>query len=164
MNVPFTAEMPTAWVCALDTAIEAHGWETTDAHESAIVLPLTEESRLVVGADDDDRYVLVGWDEAGTHWGIGTGPSRIDQARPLGGTTPVEIAARVDQLLRTGRPEPRIWVRHARPYVEPSPGCCPTVHPCGGIVPDADCTEHGDRRAPAMAWHWETNCPPGASA
>ncbi|MFE2973314.1 hypothetical protein [Streptomyces sp. NPDC059258] len=165
MTDAFTPEMPTAWVRAVDEAIEALGHPTADAHESAIILPLTADTRPAVDADTTDQYVIVSWDEAGPHWGLGETPARIDYTRPLGGITPEEIAGRVDMVLRTGRPEPRPGVQHAVPYVAvATPECCPVVYPCGGIVPDADCAEHGNQRTPVMAWHWETNCPPTPAA
>ncbi|WP_431776282.1 hypothetical protein [Streptomyces cucumeris] len=68
--------------------------------------------------------------------------------------TPVRAADIHDQHLA----EPRL-VRHAVPYVALSSACvCPTAHPCGGIVPNSRCPEHGDRRTPTMEWHWEEHC------
>ncbi|WP_416520081.1 hypothetical protein [Streptomyces achromogenes] len=44
-------------------------------------------------------------------------------------------------------------IRHAIPYAQPSSACPCPAQECGGIIPDPDCPDHGDRRAPAMEWH-----------
>lgn len=42
---------------------------------------------------------------------------------------------------------------HAVPYsAQPSDCRCP-VQVCGGIIPDPDCADHGNRENPAMEWH-----------
>lgn len=47
--------------------------------------------------------------------------------------------------------------RHARPFARLSPDCrCPR-QPCGGIIPDDDCPDHGYDANPAMEWHNEDN-------
>lgn len=156
-------EMPDAWVRALADAIETHGWTIHDAHESAIVVDLTDDAREVLHAADDDR-LTIGWagdgeTQGATHWGLSTGV-HVPVLDTIEGAAPGEIAARVDRLLRTGHTAPRM-LRHAVPYVDPTGACrCPTAYPCRGIVPDADCPDHGNRRNPAMAWHWEANCTP----
>lgn len=67
---------------------------------------------------------------------------------------PEVIAAAVDRLI-LGRPDARL-VPHAIPAAAPSPACtCEAAAACGGIVPDADCPEHGGVRSPQMWWHWE---------
>lgn len=147
-----TDEMPDAWVRALADALERYGWTVSDAHESAVVVDLPAEA--LHASEDGDRLV-VGWSGDGeVHWGMS-----VPVLDTLGDDTdPGALAARIDRLLRTGRPEPRL-LRHAVPYAEMGDACrCATAYPCRGIVPDVDCPEHGGRRSPAMEWHWEENC------
>lgn len=162
--VQITDEMPDTWVRALADALEGHGWSVVDAHESAVVVELPPTAAEVLHADEDGDRLVIGWtgDGEGTgeiHWGLSSDGVHVPVLDALGDDTdPDAIAARVDRLLRTGRPEPR-QIRHAMPYAEISDACrCPTAYPCRGIIPDADCPEHGDRRAPAMEWHWEATC------
>ncbi|MTE22619.1 hypothetical protein F0L17_26695 [Streptomyces sp. TRM43335] len=162
--VSITDEMPAAWVRALADAIEARGWTVLDAYESAVVVELDADAAEAVHAAHGDRLVI-GWAGSGedgdpgeVHWGLSSDGAHVPHLDMLGGVTPDEISERAHRLLRTGRPEPR-ELRHAMPYAEISEACrCPTAHPCGGIVPDPDCPEHGDRRAPTMEWHWESAC------
>ncbi|GHH30077.1 hypothetical protein [Streptomyces rubradiris] len=44
-------------------------------------------------------------------------------------------------------------ILHRVPYVQPSPACRCPVQVCGGIIPDPDCPDHGDRKSPAMERH-----------
>jgi hypothetical protein len=44
-------------------------------------------------------------------------------------------------------------IQHAIPYAAPGPGCSCTAQPCGGLLPDVECPDHGHRKNPAMAWH-----------
>ncbi|GAA2906225.1 hypothetical protein GCM10010524_42490 [Streptomyces mexicanus] len=68
---------------------------------------------------------------------------------------PEAIAAAVDRLMLAGRPDARL-VQHATPATAPSAACtCETAQPCGAIVPDTACPDHGARRARQMWWHWE---------
>lgn len=161
-------EMPDAWVRSLADAIEAYGYEITDAHESAVVVSLPARARGVVQADDDERYVVVGWsgdaesDEPGTVcWGLSEDGAYISGEPQVFAdeTDSIDtIAGRVHRLLRTGRTEARL-LQHAIPYAATSPDCCcPRAYPCGGIVPATDCPEHGGMKAPAMSRHWEKTC------
>lgn len=153
-------EMSNAWVTALADAIEQHGHEILDAHESAIVISLGPDARAALDAEPGD-VLVIGWTErAGLDWGISADGAHVPNPQPLGGVGAAEWAARVHRVLVTGRPEARP-LRHAIPYAAASTACvCPVVHPCGGIVPDSDCPDHGARRTPAMAWHWEADCDP----
>ncbi|MGR3939080.1 hypothetical protein [Streptomyces sp. BRA346] len=153
--------MPETWVSAVADAIGKFGWSVSDAHESAIVVELTADASRVLQADDDERFVVLGWaeDTEGPHYGLSRDGIQVPILCLLGpDTDPAAIAARVDRLMRTGQPEARL-VRHAIPYAALGSRCvCPTAHPCLGIVPNAHCPEHGDRQAPTMEWHWEENC------
>lgn len=44
--------------------------------------------------------------------------------------------------------------RHACPYVAISAACICRRQPCGGIIPEADCPDHGHARNPVMEWHF----------
>ncbi|MFF2383697.1 hypothetical protein [Streptomyces sp. NPDC058108] len=160
---PITDEMPEEWITELVARLEADGHDIADAHESAVVIRLTPTSRTVLAADDSDRLFVIGWaDDGDVHWGLSADGVHVPVLRPLGGDSPSGIAGRVHRVLTTGRPVPRD-LRHALPYAAVSEGCvCPVVHPCGGIVPDADCGEHGGRRSPVVEWHWEADCPPAS--
>jgi hypothetical protein len=151
-------EMPDTWVRELADAIETCGWTIADAHESAIVITLTDSARHALRADQDDRFLIVSWGHNSTHWGLSTDGVWAQGLQPCGGTTPAAIADRVHRILTCGRPEPRN-LRHAVPYAAASEACtCPLAFPCGGIVPASGCPDHGDRKEPAMAWHWEAAC------
>lgn len=153
-----TDEMPDTWVRAIADAIEAAGHEVHDAHESGIAITLTDDTRAALAGTHDDHYIVIGWDGQGVHWGLSADAVTVPVLDALGGRTPDEIAARALHGLRTGWPEPRP-LRHAVPYAAASDACvCPLAFPCRGIVPDADCPDHGNRANPAMAWHWEANC------
>ncbi|PWG13927.1 hypothetical protein DF268_08660 [Streptomyces sp. V2] len=146
---PITDEMPDAWVRETTVAIEALGRAVVDAHESAIVITLTPDSRYVLGADDGDTLVI-GWTErTGVDWGISADGAHVSDPQPLDATTPAEIAARVRTLLATGGLSE---IPHAMPYVT-SPDCTCTEQPCGGVIPDSECPDHGHRLNPAMGWH-----------
>lgn len=159
-----TDEMPATWVRALAAAIERYGYTIADAHECAVVVEVPTDAAEALHADEGD-WLVIGWsgdgEESGTvHWGLSGDAAYISEPETFADETDEidTIAARVHRLLRTGRTEPR-QVQHAVPYAEISDACrCPTAYPCRGIVPAADCPEHGDRTAPAMAWHWEENC------
>lgn len=164
-TIQITDEMPDAWVSALADALEQHDWAVIDAHESAVVVALTASAAEVLHANEDDgNRLVIGWtgDGEGTghiHWGLSRDGAYVPVLDTLTAETdPAAVAVLVDRLLRTGRPEPR-QIRHAMPYAEITDACtCPTAYPCRGIVPAADCPDHGDRAAPAMAWHWEETC------
>lgn len=163
-TVLITDEMPDEWVRALADALERFGWTINDAHESAVVVDLPAAAAEVLHADEDGDRLVIGWagDGEGTgevHWGLSSDGVHVPVLDTLGeDTDPGAIAARVDRLLRTGQQTPRP-LQHAMPYAEITDACrCPTAYPCRGIIPDADCPEHGDRQAPAMSWHWEENC------
>ncbi|MFC5204593.1 hypothetical protein [Streptomyces kaempferi] len=158
---PITDEMPEEWITELVDHIEADGHDIADAHETAVVIRLTAHSRKVLAADDSDRLFVIGWaDDGDIHWGLSIDGAHVPVLHALGGDSPSGIADRAHRVLTTGRPVPRD-VRHALPYAAVSGSCvCPVVYPCGGIVPAAECGEHGGRRSPAMEWHWEANCPP----
>jgi hypothetical protein len=159
-----TDEMPDTWVRSVADAIEAHGWTIRDAHESAIVINLNHTAHQILNADDQP-FLVIGWtgdgeDEGAVQWGLSVDGVTVPDLHLLGGATPGEVADRAHRVLTTGRPAPRD-VRHALPYTAVSRSCvCPVVYPCGGIVPDAECGEHGVRRSPVMGWHWEADCPP----
>ncbi|SFD13026.1 hypothetical protein [Streptomyces aidingensis] len=158
----FADEMPEPWVRALADHIEAGGWGLADAHESAIAVHLGDTARGALGAADTDRYLVIGWSAAGADWGLAASRGHVPHPQLLPGDTPVQLAAAVGRLMRTGRAEPR-EIRHAVPYGAPGEACtCERITACRGLIPDADCPEHGDRRNPAMTWHWEALCPPGA--
>lgn len=152
-----TDEMSDVWVRALADRIESGGYEVHDAHESAVVIILPDTARAVLGAADDEEFLVIGWGEAGAHWGLSSdGGATIAATEPLPGTDPIVLGARALRLLTYGRPR---QLRHAVPYIDPGPACvCPTTHPCGGIEPADACPEHGASRTPAMAWHWEGDC------
>ncbi|MFD0541834.1 hypothetical protein [Streptomyces mexicanus] len=80
----------------------------------------------------------------------------MDQAQSMTEeAAPEAIAAAVDRLMLAGRPDARL-VQHATPATAPSAACtCETAQPCGAIVPDTACPDHGARRARQMWWHWE---------
>lgn len=165
--IQITDEMPETWVRALAEAVEGYGYEIEDAHEAAIVVELPTDAAQALHADEDQDKLVIGWsgddesDEPGTvHWGLSGDAAYISEPETFADETDEidTIAARVHRLLRTGRTEPR-QVQHAVPYAEISDACrCPTAYPCRGIVPAADCPEHGGTRAPAMSWHWEETC------
>lgn len=158
-------EMPDSWVRALADALEQRGWTVEDAHESAVVVQLPDEAAEVLHANEDDGdRLVIGWSGDGEepgeiHWGLSSDGVHVPVLDALTDETdPGAVAARADRLLRTGRPEPR-QLQHAIPYAALSDSCrCPTAYPCRGIVPAADCPDHGGRTAPAMAWHWEADC------
>jgi hypothetical protein len=157
MSETITDEMPTAWVRGLADRIEAYGHEVLDAHESAITVSIHPAARTVLGAQPG-QVLVIGWTErGGLDWGLADDETYVPDPQPLGGDDG-EYAARVHRILTTGRPEPRP-LRHAIPYTAASTACiCERVHPCGGIVPNAECPDHGSTRNPAMRWHWEDNC------
>ena len=100
---PITDEMPDTWVRALTTAIEAHGHDVTDCHESAIIIDLTPHTMHTLDADPGEQLVI-GWTErAGNDWGLGRA-DHVPDPQPLGADTINEAAARVHHLLTTGRP------------------------------------------------------------
>jgi hypothetical protein len=99
---------------------------------------------------------VIGWTERyDVDWGISADGAAVTGAQPV--TTdanPRVIAAAVDRLMLAGRPDARL-VQHAVPVTPPSPACtCETAQPCGGIIPDAECPDHG-MGSPLMWWHWE---------
>ncbi|MEV7817820.1 hypothetical protein AB0P05_45575 [Streptomyces flaveolus] len=150
-------EMPDAWVSGLVDAIERRGWTVADAHESAVTLELTPTAAALLDAARGD-VLAIGWSERyGVDWGVSTdGGATVPDPRPLTDSADAEtIAAGVDRVLLAGRADARL-VQHAVPGTAPSPACsCQTAQPCGGLIPDPDCPEHGDQRAPHMWWHWE---------
>lgn len=144
-----TDEMPAAWVRETTAAIEARGHTVADAHESAIVIALTPDTRYVLGAADGD-VLVIGWTErAGVDWGISADGAHVPDPQPLDATTPAEIAARVRTLLATGGLSE---IPHAMPYTT-SADCTCTEQTCGGVIPDPECPDHGHRINPAMGWH-----------
>ncbi|MEX3101211.1 MULTISPECIES: hypothetical protein [unclassified Streptomyces] len=144
-----TDEMPATWVCEIADAITALGHTVADAHESAIVITLTPDSRHVLEAAEGD-VLVIGWSErAGVDWGISSDGAHVPAPQPLDVHTPGEIASRVRTLLATGGLSE---IPHAMPYVT-SPNCTCTEQPCGGIIPDSECPDHGHRINPAMGWH-----------
>lgn len=163
--IQITDEMPESWVRALAAAIERYGYKIADAHECAVVVEVPTDAAEVLHADEGQDWLVIGWsgdgEESGTvHWGLSGDAAYISEPETFADETDTTaaIAARVHRLLRTGRTEPR-QVQHAVPYAEISDACrCPTAYPCRGIVPAADCPEHGGTRAPAMSWHWEETC------
>ncbi|MGZ0200611.1 hypothetical protein ACNFR7_10535 [Streptomyces sp. RM1] len=150
-------EMPGAWVADLVAAVERRGWTVEDAHESALTLTLGPRQAAVLDAEPG-CVLVIGWTERyGVDWGISAdGGATVAETQPVTEDAgPEVIAAAVDRLLLTGRPDARL-VRHAVPDVAPASACtCEAAAPCGGIVPDADCPEHGGPRSPRMWWHWE---------
>jgi hypothetical protein len=148
--------MPEEWVADVVTAIEGRRWTVKDAHESAVTVQLGTREAAVLAAEA--RSVLViGWTERyGVDWGLSTDGATVAETHPVtADADPETTVAAVDRLMLAGRPDARL-VQHAMPAAAPSAACsCATVQPCGGIVPDAGCPDHGARRAPQMWWHWE---------
>ncbi|MFF0465732.1 hypothetical protein [Streptomyces mexicanus] len=145
-----TDEMPEEWVADVVAAIERRGWTVQDAHESAITVQLGSREAAVLGADPG-CVLVIGWTERyGIDWGLSAdGSATVDEAQSMTEeAVPEAIAAAVDRLMLVGRPDARL-VQHAMPAAAASAACtCETVQPCGGIVPDPDCPDHGARRAP----------------
>lgn len=106
---PIHDEMPEAWVRALADAIETHGHQIADAHESAIVIWLTPQQRRTLHAEPEP-YLVISWrgDDTRTgalDWGISPDGAHVPHPQPLTDTTtPAAIAHTVDTLLRTGQP------------------------------------------------------------
>ncbi|MET9175873.1 hypothetical protein ABZX64_33270 [Streptomyces misionensis] len=140
---------------SVDAAIERRGWTVADAHESALTIRLEPAAAAILSAGPSD-VLVIGWSERyGVDWGLSTdGGATVGDARPLTGTAdPQEIAAAVDRLMLTGRPDARL-VRHMIPFAAPAAPCrCETVQPCGGIIPTPDCAAHAG--AARAWWHWE---------
>lgn len=98
-----TDEMPHEWVRDLTDAIEAHGHDVADAHESAIIITLTPHAADILDAEPGQQLVI-GWTERyGIDWGLGR-TDHVPDPQPLDAHTPAEIAAAVHRLLTTGRP------------------------------------------------------------
>ncbi len=101
MVTEITSEMPDTWVRQTADAIEAHGHTVADAHESAIVIDLTEHAMHALHADPGEQ-LIIGWTErASVDWGLGRA-DHVPDPQPLGATTPAEIANAVHQLLTAG--------------------------------------------------------------
>lgn len=155
-TLTITDEMPEEWVAEVVTAIERRGWTVEDAHESAITVKLGAREAAVLAAGPGSALVI-GWTERyGVDWGLSTNGTDVPEAKTM--TTdpdPETIAAAVDRLMLAGRPDARL-LRHATPATAPAAGCtCETAQPCGALIPDADCPDHGGKRSPQMWWHWE---------
>ncbi|MEU4104001.1 hypothetical protein AB0F16_25980 [Streptomyces tanashiensis] len=100
---PITDEMPNTWVQALAAAIEAHGHEVTDCHESGIVIDLAPDTMRALDADPGEQLVI-GWTERyGIDWGLGRA-DHVPAPQSLDAGSIPEIADRVHHLLTTGRP------------------------------------------------------------
>ncbi|MBC2868597.1 hypothetical protein [Streptomyces mexicanus] len=156
-TVTITDEMPDEWVADVVAAVERRGWTVQDAHESAIIVQLGTRETAVLDADSGS-VLVIGWTEQhGIDWGLSSDAgATVNEAQSMTEeAAPEAIAAAVDRLMLAGRPDAHL-VQHAMPATAASAACtCETVQPCGGIITDAECPDHGARRAPQMWWHWE---------
>ncbi|MFJ9799887.1 hypothetical protein [Streptomyces sp. NPDC101145] len=106
---PIHDEMPDTWVRAVADAIETHGHQIADAHESAIAIRLTPQQRRTLHAETEP-YLVISWrgDDTGTgalDRGISPDGAHVPHPQPITDTTnPNTIARTVDTLLRTGQP------------------------------------------------------------